>query len=54
MTLQEAIQLADEAEKQMYCSKYPLATIALAKELRKLQRELRKEAKQEGTNAEEQ
>lgn len=45
MTLNEALQKADEAEKEMYCSQYPIACVVLAKEIRKLQRKLKKQDK---------
>ena len=42
MTLNEALRKADEAEKEMYCGQWPQAVIALAKEVKKLQRKLKK------------
>lgn len=45
MTLEDALKKADEAEKEMYCSSYPLACVALAKEVRRLQRIVKKSSK---------
>lgn len=42
MVLEEALKLADEAEKEGYLNPYPTACVGLAKEVKRLQRALKK------------